>query len=89
MLHERISSTETAISKLSEKLQKVFVCNFCYLTSIRVKESLEDLAERLRQAEIPKAKERLQVLYWLKQEDEPSISAIANSLGKHRGTVQS
>jgi transposase len=53
-----------------------------------VQESLEDLAEQLRQVETPTAKERLQVLYWLKQDKAPSISAIAQAVGKHRNTVQ-
>ncbi|BAY67611.1 hypothetical protein NIES23_03890 [Trichormus variabilis NIES-23] len=39
------------------------------VTSIEVKESLDNLVERLRQAETAKVKERLQVLYWLKQEN--------------------
>jgi transposase len=59
------------------------------VTSIEVKESLEDLAEQLRQAKTPIAKERLQVLYWLKQENAPSISTIAQAVGKHRNTLQS
>lgn len=59
------------------------------VTSIEVKESLDDLAEQLRQAKTPTAKERLQVLYWLKQENAPSISAIAKAVGKHRNTLQS
>jgi transposase len=58
------------------------------VTSIDVKESLKDLSEQLRQAETPSAKERLQVLYWLKQDPAPSISAIARGVGKHRNTVQ-
>lgn len=58
------------------------------VTSVTVKESLDDLAKELRQAETPTAKERLQVLYWLKQEHAPSISAIAKAVGKHRNTVQ-
>jgi len=58
------------------------------VTSIEVKESLEDLAQRLAQTEQSVIKERLQVLYWLKQEIAPSISAIAKAVGKHRGTVQ-
>lgn len=58
------------------------------VTSIDVKESLDDLAERLRQAKLPTNKERLQVLYWLKQENAPSISAIAQAVGKHRNTLQ-
>lgn len=58
------------------------------VTSIQVKENLEDLTARLRQAKTLKVKERLQVLYWLKQEDAPSISAIALAVGKHRGTIQ-
>ncbi len=58
------------------------------ITSAEVKESLEDLAQQLRQAKTPTAKERLQVLYWLKQEHPPSISAIAKAIGKHRNTLQ-
>lgn len=58
------------------------------VTSINVKESLDDLAAQVRQAETSSAKERLQVLYWLKQENAPSISAIARAVGKHRNTVQ-
>lgn len=58
------------------------------VTSIDIKESLADLSERLRQAETHTAKERLQVLYWLKQAPAPSISAIAKAVGQHRNTVQ-
>ena len=58
------------------------------VTSIEVKESLHDLSEQLRQAETPSAKERLQVLYWLKQDTASSISVIAQGVGKHRNTVQ-
>jgi transposase len=58
------------------------------ITSIEVKESLDDLAQQLRQAKTPSNKERLQVLYWLKQENAPSISAIAKAVGKHRNTLQ-
>lgn len=58
------------------------------VTSIDVKESLNELREQLRQAETPSAKERLQVLYWLKQDPAPSISVIAQGIGKHRNTVQ-
>jgi transposase len=58
------------------------------VTSIQVKESLDDLAQRVRQAETVIIKERLQVLYWLKQDNPPRISAIAQALGKHRSTVQ-
>jgi len=58
------------------------------VTSIQVQESLDTLAERLRQAETTTAKERLQVLYWLKQDNAPSISTIAQAIGKHRSTVQ-
>lgn len=58
------------------------------VTSIQVQESLEDLTERLRQEQAPRMKERLQVLYWLKQEHAPSISAIAKAIGRHRGTLQ-
>jgi len=54
------------------------------ITSVEVKESLDEIASQLRQAKTPKAKERLQVLFWLKQEKPPSISAIAKASGKHR-----
>jgi hypothetical protein len=43
------------------------------VTSIDIKESLDELAEQLRQTKSPRAKERLQVLYWLKQEKAPSM----------------
>lgn len=49
------------------------------VTSIEVKESLDDLIQRLRQAETATAKERLQVLYWLKQENAPTISAMPSA----------
>lgn len=58
------------------------------VTSIQVQESLDDLTEQLRQAQTPTVKERLQVLYWLKQENPPSITTIAKAIGKHRSTVQ-
>lgn len=58
------------------------------ITSVEVKESLEDLAAQLRQVKTPQKKERLQVLYWLKQDKPPSISAIAKATGRHRNTLQ-
>jgi transposase len=57
------------------------------VTSIEVKESLDELIQQLQQVETPTDKERLQVLYWLKQERPPSIGAIAKAIGKHRNTV--
>ena len=58
------------------------------ITSIEVKESLDELTQQLCQVDSPCAKERLQVLYWLKQDNAPSISAIAKAMGKHRNTLQ-
>jgi transposase len=58
------------------------------VTSIEISESLDDLAEQLHQAKTPSSKERLQVLYWLKQENAPSINTIAKAIGKHRNTLQ-
>ena len=58
------------------------------ITSIKVKESLDELTKLLCQVKTTSGKERLQVLYWLKQEDAPSISAIAKAVGKHRNTLQ-
>ncbi len=58
------------------------------VSAIAIRESLEELGERLRVVEQPILKERLQVLYWLKQAYAPSISQIAIAIGRHRGTVQ-
>ena len=58
------------------------------ITSIEVKESLDELTQQLCQVNSSSEKERLQVLYWLKQDNAPSISAIAKAVGKHRNTVQ-
>ena len=58
------------------------------VTSIEVKESLDELTQQLCQVKTSSAKERLQVLYWLKQDNAPSISAIAKAVGKHRNTLQ-
>ena len=58
------------------------------VTSIQIRESLSELREQLRQAKTPTTKQRLQVLYWLQQENPPSIKTIAQSIGKHRNTVQ-
>lgn len=43
---------------------------------------------QLRQADTSIAKERLQVLYWLKQEKASSVCAIARAISKHRNKVQ-
>ena len=58
------------------------------VTSIEVKESLDELTQQVCQVKTSRAKERLQVLYWLKQDNAPSISAIAKAVGKHRNTLQ-
>ena len=58
------------------------------VTSIQIKESLPELIEQLPQAKTSTAQQRLQVLYWLQQENPPTIETIAQSLGKHRNTVQ-
>ena len=58
------------------------------VTSIEVKESLDELTQQLCQVKTSCAQERLQVLYWLKQEKSPSVSAIAKAVGKHGNTVQ-
>jgi transposase len=58
------------------------------VTSVQVEESIETLATQLRAEQDARRKERLQVIYWLKQDNAPSISAIAKAIGRHRGTVQ-
>ena len=55
---------------------------------IALHESLDELSQQLQQAKTPRDKERLQVLYWLKQNNPPLISTVAKSLGKHRNTIQ-
>ncbi|UIE36378.1 hypothetical protein [Leptodesmis sichuanensis] len=57
------------------------------VSSIEVKESLDELVQQLQPVETPKDKERLQVLYWLKQDKSPSIGAIATAIRKHRNPV--
>jgi transposase len=59
------------------------------VTSIEIKESLDELVQQLQEVETQVDKERLQVLYWLKQEQAPTIGAIAKAIGKHRNTVGS
>ena len=58
------------------------------VTATIVKESLEEIVARLRQNSQPIVQERLQMLYWLKQEKAHSISNIAKAIGRHRGTLQ-
>ncbi|NJM75817.1 MAG: helix-turn-helix domain-containing protein [Acaryochloridaceae cyanobacterium RU_4_10] len=58
------------------------------VTSVEIKESLDEVCQLLRQSKEPKDKERLQILYWLKQDNPPTIGAIAQGIGKHRNTVQ-
>jgi transposase len=57
-------------------------------TAIVIKETEQELAELLRQEKQPNNKERLQVLYWLKQQQHPTVTEIARALGRNRCTVQ-
>jgi len=43
------------------------------VTSTVVKESAEELTQRLKEATTAKEKDKLQVLYWLKQEKAPAL----------------
>ncbi|MDX2255298.1 MAG: helix-turn-helix domain-containing protein, partial [Pseudanabaenaceae cyanobacterium bins.39] len=58
------------------------------VTAIVVREEQKELSELLRTEKRSSIKERIQVLYLLKQQIAPSISEIAKVIGKHRGTVQ-
>jgi transposase len=58
------------------------------VTSIKIKETQQDLEELIEQQTNPKLKERLQVLYLLKLPKALNVSQIAKVVGKHRGTVQ-
>jgi hypothetical protein len=57
-------------------------------TAIVIQETEKELAELLRRETQPNLKERLQVLYWLKQKQHPTVTAIATALGRHRCSVQ-
>jgi transposase len=58
------------------------------VVKIEIAESAETLKELLKQAVTPKAKERIQVLYWLKTKTVETVEQIAVLLGRHRVTVQ-
>ena len=58
------------------------------ITSTVVKETAEELIQLIKLTTTDKEKDKLQVLYWLKQEKAPAIQTIAKSLGHHRNTVQ-
>jgi hypothetical protein len=54
------------------------------VTSTVVKESAEELTQRIKEAITAREKDKLP----LKQEKAPAIKVIAKSLGHHRNTVQ-
>lgn len=58
------------------------------VTKIEIRESIEELAQRLSAETNPKLKERLQALYLLKLPKAMTVSAVAKVIGKHRGTLQ-
>jgi transposase len=58
------------------------------VSSIEVKESVQELEQLLLAQTNLKRKERLQVLYLLKLPNQLSVSQIAKVIGKHRGSVQ-
>ncbi|MCA2686082.1 MAG: hypothetical protein IM504_17390 [Microcystis sp. M038S2] len=54
------------------------------VTSTVVKESAEELTQRIKEATTPREKDKLP----LNQEKAPTLKVIATSLGHHRNTVQ-
>jgi len=46
------------------------------VTSTVVKESAEELTQRIKEATTAREKDKLQVLYWLKQEKAPALEVI-------------
>ncbi|ERN40640.1 transposase, partial [Rubidibacter lacunae KORDI 51-2] len=57
------------------------------ITHIEIRESAEELQALLQTENHPSAKERLQALYLIRAE-QLTVSAAAQVLGKHRGTLQ-
>jgi hypothetical protein len=47
------------------------------VTSTEVKKIAEELTQRSKEASTAKEKDKLQVLYWLKQEKAPAIKVIS------------
>ncbi len=51
------------------------------VTSVEVQESLDELVQQLQQVETLRDKERLQVLYWLKQEQPLALVRLQKRSG--------
>jgi transposase-like protein len=58
------------------------------VTRIEIRETAVELEALIQQQANPSLKERLQVLYLLKQPNAMSISEIAKVVGRNRGSVQ-
>ncbi len=54
---------------------------------IKVRESSSELKELLRRQKNQVAKERIQVLYWIKTKQAESVNHLAVLIGRHRTTV--
>lgn len=54
---------------------------------IEVRESSSELKELLRRQKNQVAKERIQVLYWIKTKQAESVNHLAVLIGRHRTTV--
>lgn len=55
---------------------------------LEITESEAQLKQLLRQQKTASAKERVQLLYWLKSEQAETVQAAAQLLGRHRVTAQ-
>jgi transposase len=58
------------------------------VSQIEIVESSTTLRDLMQQQTTIEAKERVQCLYWLKSHQVPSVTAVAELLGRHRVTVQ-
>jgi transposase len=58
------------------------------VTAVKIEESLDSLKEKLKEEKEGINKEKIQMLYWLKQEKPLKLIKIAEALGRHRTTVQ-
>lgn len=54
---------------------------------IKIKESEKQLVQLLRQEKESLAKERIQILYWLKTGQAETVNNLATLIGRHRTTV--
>ncbi|VEP11909.1 conserved hypothetical protein [Hyella patelloides LEGE 07179] len=56
------------------------------ILKIEISESEEQLRKLLKQVHEPLAKERIQVLFWIKTKQAETVNHLATLIGRHRTT---